>query len=93
MCLYVYEYTHAVHNLYLYVEEEVNRLCKQFPAQQRFANVINVGYPLEDIPILNSKMLDYQMQFALFFWVLYLPFIQSLLNCGMGSVVLWQCSI
>lgn len=31
-------------------EEEVNRLCKQFPAQWcTVLNVINVSYPLEDI--------------------------------------------
>lgn len=44
-------YVYTVHNLYMYnAEEEVNRLCKQFPAQWcTVLNVINVSYPLEDI--------------------------------------------
>lgn len=41
--------------IYIYVEEEVNRLCKQFPAQWYDLNVIIVGYPLGDIRLKFEK--------------------------------------
>lgn len=70
--------------IYIYVRgEEVNRLCKQFPAQWYALNVINVGYPLEDIVFKFENSLVNRMQFYFFFHFIQCP------NIGKGSKRSW----